>query len=324
MEKKAVKKDSGGVKAILNKYMIILELVGIIIVVTLLTDKFMTLTNWMNILLTVSYSGLVAVGMTFVIITGGIDLSVGSILAFSSMLGAMAISRWGWPTPVALIFIIVIGAAIGYEQGLFVSRLSMPAFIVTLAGMSIFRGLTMVISGAMPISGLNDLVPFGMGRIANVIPYPVILLAGIFLLGFYILQYTSYGRGLYALGGNREATKLSGLNVKNIECMAFVISGITSALAGIVTTSRLGTATATAGTSIEMDAIGAAVIGGASLAGGVGTMLGTFIGVLILGILNNAINLIGVDPLWQEVVSGLVILVAVLVDTLKNRNRLAS
>lgn len=182
----------------------------------------------------------------------------------------------------------------------------------------------MVISGASPISGLNDLVPFGTGRIGDVVPYPVILLAGIFLLGFYILQYTSYGRGLYALGGNREATKLSGLNVKNIECWAFIISGITSALAGIVTTSRLGTATATAGNAIEMDAIGAAVIGGASLAGGVGTMLGTFIGVLILGILNNAINLIGVDPLWQEVVSGLVILVAVLVDTLKNRGRLAT
>lgn len=323
MEKKAVK-STGGVKAALSKYMILLELAGICIVVALLTDKFMSVNNWMNILLTASYSGLVAVGMTFVIITGGIDLSVGSILAFSSMIGAMAISRWGWPVPIAIIFIIVIGALIGWEQGLFVSRLNMPAFIVTLAGMSIFRGLTMVVSGAKPISGLDALVPFGTGRIGNVIPYPVILLAGIFLLGYYILQYTSYGRGLYALGGNREATKLSGLNVKNIECGAFIISGITSALAGIVTTSRLGTATATAGTSIEMDAIGAAVIGGASLAGGVGTMLGTFIGVLILGILNNAINLIGVDPLWQEVVSGLVILVAVLVDTLKNRNRLAS
>lgn len=324
MNKKASVSESGGIKAVLSKYMILLELAGICIVVALLTDKFMSVNNWMNILLTASYSGLVAVGMTFVIITGGIDLSVGSILAFSSMVGAMAISQWGWPVPVAIIFILAIGALIGYEQGLFVSRLNMPAFIVTLAGMSIFRGLTMVISGAKPISGLNDLVPFGTGRIGNVIPYPVILLIAIFLLGHYILQYTSYGRGLYALGGNREATKLSGLNVKKIECMAFVISGITSALAGIVTTSRLGTATATAGKAIEMDAIGAAVIGGASLAGGVGTMLGTFIGVLILGILNNAINLIGVDPLWQEVVSGLVILVAVLVDTLKNRGRLAT
>jgi len=320
MEKQMQMKKQSKARKFLGTYMLIIELVVLCVIMAFASPKFMDLKNWMNILLTASYSGLVAVGMTFVIITGGIDLSVGSILAFASMMGAYGITFWGFSLPIAIIFIILVGLGIGAAQGMLVSRLGMPAFIVTLAGMSIFRGLTLVVSGAKSIPNLPaPLVEFGNGKISDQIPipFPVILLIGIFLLGFYILRYTSFGRGLYALGGNREATKLSGLNVKNIELGAFMISGVTAALAGIVTTSRLGTALPAAGDAIEMQ--GAAVIGGASLAGGVGSMLGTFIGVLILGILNNGINLIGVDPLWQQVVSGAVILVAVLIDTLKNR-----
>ncbi len=326
MEKNLQAKNKSKARKFLGAYMLVIELVVLCVIMALASPKFMDLKNWMNILLTASYSGLVAVGMTFVIITGGIDLSVGSVLAFASMMGAYAMTFWGFPLPVAIIFIIVVGMLIGAAQGWLVSRLNMPAFIVTLAGMSLFRGFTLVVSGAKSIPNLPaPLVAFGNGKISDVvpIPFPVILLIGVFIIGFYILKYTSFGRGLYALGGNREATKLSGLNVKNIEMGAFIISGITAALAGIVTTSRLGTALPTAGDAIEMQAIGAAVIGGASLAGGVGTMLGTFIGVLILGILNNGINLIGVDPLWQQVVSGAVILVAVLIDTLKNRGNKA-
>lgn len=307
------------IKKFCGRNIILFGLIGLCIILTIASPKFLDVTNIMNILVQVSLAGCVTVGMTYVIITGGIDLSVGSIYAFAAMIGALMISKLGTNWVLACIIMLAIGALIGAGQGLLVSRLSMPAFIVTLAGMSIFRGLTMVVSKAKTVPNMPEgLQAFGQERLFGIVPYPAIVLIVVFLIGAYILKFTSFGRGLYALGGNRDAAQLSGINTKNIELGAFIICGVTAALAGLLNTARLGTALPTAGDGVEMDAIGAAVIGGASLAGGAGTMFGSFIGTLIIGVINNGINLLGIDPLWQEVVSGAIILLAVLANTIKD------
>jgi ribose transport system permease protein len=273
----------------------------------------------MNVIMQSTTMGVVAVGMTFVIITGGIDLSVGSVLAISAAIGAGSMKA-GFPIAAALMIMIAVGAVFGLAQGLLISRMRMPAFIVTLGGMSIARGCTMVFMQGKTISGLPPAFQFfGAGTVVAGIPCAVIILAIVYLTAFYVLKYTTYGRSLYALGGNREATELSGINTRNIETIAFVASGVTSGLGAIILTSRLGTAIPTGGAGLELEAIGAVVIGGASLAGGRGTIFGTLIGVLILGVLNNGLNLLNVDPFFSGVVMGSVILVAVLIDTVKKR-----
>lgn len=311
-----------------SKNVILLALIVICAALAFATDRFLTVNNITNVLLQSATTGLVAVGMTYVIITGGIDLSVGSIVALSSALGAgfmkdsMAMMPVGWAVLIGIIVMLIVGAIIGFLQGLLISRLRMPAFIVTLAGMSIARSLTMVYTGGMTIAGLPDeFAVIGSSRIGGWLPAPVIILVAIFLIAFYILRYSAFGRSLYALGGNREATKLSGINTKRIETITYSISGLTSGLAAIVLTARLATATSTAGEGYELEAIGAVVIGGASLAGGRGTMLGTFIGVLILGVINNGQNLLNVDPFFKGCIHGAVILIAVLIDTLRKRNK---
>jgi len=227
----------------------------------------------------------------------------------------------GWAVAIGILVMLVVGALVGFFQGMLISRLRMPAFIVTLAGMSIARSLTMVYTGGKTIAGLPDeFASIGSDRIGDWLPVPVIFLVVVFLIAFYVLQYTSFGRSLYALGGNREATKLSGINTTRIETLTYSISGLTAGLAAVVLTARLATAATTAGTGYELEAIGAVVIGGASLAGGRGTMLGTFIGVLILGVLNNGQNLLNVDPFFKGTLHGAVILIAVLIDTLKKRS----
>jgi ribose transport system permease protein len=310
-----------------SKNIILIALIVLGIALSIATDRFLTVNNITNVLLQSATTGLVAVGMTYVIITGGIDLSVGSVVALASALGAgtmkdlMEVIPVGWAVAIGIVIMLIVGAIVGFLQGLLISRLRMPAFIVTLAGMSIARSLTMVYTGGMTIAALPDeFAKIGSDRIGDWLPVPVIVMVVIFLLAFYVLQYTAFGRSLYALGGNREATKLSGINTTLIETITYSISGLTAGFAAIILTARLATATSTAGEGYELEAIGAVVIGGASLAGGRGTMLGTFIGVLILGVLNNGQNLLNVDPFFKGSIHGAVILIAVLIDTLKKRN----
>lgn len=309
-----------------SKNVILLVLIVLGIILSLATKRFLAVNNITNVLLQSATTGLVAVGMTYVIITGGIDLSVGSVVALASALGAgmmkgaMKIMPVGWAVMVSIGFMLLIGAIIGLIQGLLISKLRMPAFIVTLAGLSIARSLTMVYTGGKTIAGLPDtFAAIGCRRLWGWLPMPVIILITVFLVAFYILQYTAFGRSLYAIGGNREATKLSGINTVRVETLTYMISGLTAGMAAVVLTARLATATATAGEGYELEAIGAVVIGGASLAGGRGTMLGTFIGVLILGVINNGQNLLNVNPFFKGSIHGLVILMAVLIDTLKRR-----
>jgi ribose transport system permease protein len=308
---------------IVSNNLILAALILLCIILSLLTDRFFTVKNFMNIIVQSTTTGLVTVGMTYVILTGGIDLSVGSVLAIASAIGASVIKS-GLPISLGIVTMLAVGTLFGLSQGLLISKLKMPAFIVTLGGMTIARGLTMVFLQGKTIAGLSSRFQFiGNGFIAGVVPVPVVLVLVVFLIAFYVLRFTSFGRGLYAIGGNREASKLSGLNTDRIETAAFAFCGFTAGLAGVVLTSRLGTAIPTAGNGLELDAIGAVVIGGASRAGGRGTIFGTLIGVLILGVLNNGLNLLNVDPFFKGVVQGAVILTAVFIDTIRKRREVA-
>jgi ribose transport system permease protein len=308
----------GAAFRIVSNNLILVALILLCIALSILTDKFFTVKNIMNIIVQSTTTGVVAVGMTCVILTGGIDLSVGSVLAISAAIGASAI-KTGSPIWLGILIILSVGTLFGLSQGLLISKLKMPAFIVTLAGMTIARGLTMFFLQGKTIAGLSSKFQFiGNGFVTGV-PVPVVLVLVVFLIAFYVLRFTSFGRGLYAVGGNREASRLSGLNTDRIETVAFAICGFGAALGGVVLTSRLGTAIPTAGNGLELDAIGAVVIGGASLAGGRGTIFGTLIGVLILGVLNNGLNLLNIDPFFQGVVQGAVILTAVFIDTVRKR-----
>lgn len=314
---------------ILSKNMILLGFIVLCIITGILSSNFFTVTNWLNILVQCSIVGIIAVGMTFVIITAGIDLSVGSILAFSAIVAGMMLKN-GISIPLVILTALIIGLVIGYANGFFITKFNVPAFIVTLATMSIFRGFTLVVSDgknqALSVSKSANPSLFEhfnnfskIGDKIGPVPIPIIIMIIIFLIGYYILQYTTFGRNLYAIGGNREAAKFSGINIGRIELMAYTITGLLCGISGVVLNSRLGAALPNAGVGYEMDAIGAVVIGGASLAGGEGTIAGTILGVLIIGVLNNGLNLMNVNPFYQQVVKGTVILIAVLVDQIKRR-----
>ena len=312
-------KKQNGVMRFLSKNMILIALLVMCAILSILTERFLTPSNLWNILIQNTTVGIVAVGMTFVIITAGIDLSVGSVVALCSALGA-GMMKAGVPWGLAIIGMVAIGTGIGCGQGMLISRVKMPSFIVTLGVMGIGRGMTMVYMQGMTISGLPQNMQFiGNGYIGGVIPCAAVILIAFFLIGFYMLKYTSFGRALYSLGGNREATELSGINVKRTETMAYTFNGMACGVGAIILTARLGSALTTGGEGLEMDVIGATVIGGASLAGGRGTMFGTFIGVLILGVLNNGMNMLNIDPFFSEALRGIVIIIAVLIDTLRKR-----
>ena len=326
LSKDSVTNKNGGKSAVsqfLAQNMILIALIVLCIILAILTNKFLTVKNVMNILIQSTTMGVVAIGMTFVIVTGGIDLSVGSVVALAAALGAGTMKA-GLPFGVGILVMFVVATVFGAAQGLLISYVKMPAFIVTLGGMSIGRGLLMVYLQGKTISGLPSEFQFlGSGYIFNVIPVVVIILAVTFIIAFYILKYTTFGRGVYALGGNREATELSGINTKKIETCVYTISGLMSGLGAMILAARLGSAVPTAGEGLEMDAIGAVVIGGASLSGGAGTIRGTIIGILILGVLNNGMNLLNVDPFFEGVVQGAVILIAVFIDTMKKRKEIS-
>lgn len=272
--------------------------------------------NILNVFRQVSINGLIAFGMTFVILTSGIDLSVGAILGLSGMILGLMITA-GVPDYLAVLSVLLIGAMLGLFNGVLISKVRLQAFIVTLATMTMFRGVTMIISDGIPAMGLTNDAPvldfFSQGSIFG-IPFPMIIFIIVFFILLIILQNTVFGRGVYAIGGNEEVARLSSMPTDRIKTMVYVISGLMSALAGVILTSRLSSSQPTAGMSFELDAIAAVVIGGTSLAGGRGRLFGTFIGVLIIGVLNNGLNIIGVSAFYQQFIKGLVILLAVILD----------
>ncbi|WP_104040307.1 ribose ABC transporter permease [Vibrio hyugaensis] len=299
----------------------LIALIFLIVVVSFLNPNFFTVDNILNILRQTSVNAIIAVGMTLVILTAGIDLSVGSVLA---LCGAFAASMIALEVPVliAVPTVLFAGAALGAISGIIIAKGKVQAFIATLVTMTLLRGVTMVYTDGRPIStGFTDTADafawFGTGYALG-IPVPVWLMVIVFAAAWYLLNHTRFGRYVYALGGNESATRLSGINVDRVKIGVYAICGMLAALAGIIVTSRLSSAQPTAGMGYELDAIAAVVLGGTSLMGGKGRIMGTLIGALIIGFLNNALNLLDVSSYYQMIAKAVVILLAVLVD---NKNK---
>ncbi len=305
-------------KLTLNRFSQIGPLIGLIVITILLTflsDSFFTVNNLLNLLRQISINALIAFGMTFVVLTAGIDLSVGSLLALGSALTAGLLAS-GMDPLLAIFLGLLIGMALGAVNGLIITKGKVAPFIATLATMTVFRGATLVYTDGKPITGLSDSAVFemiGRGYLFG-IPFPVIIMLIVFLILMFVLKSTVFGRQVYAVGGNEEAAILSGIKTDRVKIWVYSLTGMLSVLAGIILTSRLNSAQPTAGNMYELDAIAAVVIGGTSLMGGRGRIVGTLIGALIIGVIGNGLNLLNVSSFYQQIVKGGVILLAVLLD----------
>lgn len=309
---------SNSSKGILSKLGPLFGLILLIIIVSIMNPNFLSIANIFNVLRQVSISAIIAFGMTFVILTGGIDLSVGSTLALTGAVAASLLAA-GVDPILTMGAALILGLVLGAINGVIITKGKVAPFIATLATMTIYRGLTLVYTDGKPISGLGDHASFqlfGKGYFLG-FPVPVITMIIAFIILYFILHKTTFGRRVYAVGGNEEAAKLSGINADRVKIGVYAITGFLAALSALILTSRLNSAQPTAGQAYELDAIAAVVLGGTSLNGGKGWIFGTLIGALIIGVLNNGMNLIGVSSFWQQVVKGIVILLAVLLDRKK-------
>ena len=296
-------------------------LLGLIVVLWILTPHFLTVSNLLNVAQQATIIAIIAVGMTFVIITGGIDLSVGSVLAFAGVVMASALQS-GVPLPLALLIGLGVGLLSGVINGLLITIGRLPPFIATLGMMSVARGAALMFTEGRPISGFSEgFRSIATGEILR-IPTPVVIMIVVYLIAHFVLKRTKLGRYTYAIGGNEEAALLSGINVRLNKTLVYGIAGLLSGLAAILLTARLNSAQPIAGMNYELDAIAATVIGGTSLLGGEGTVSGTLIGALIMAVLRNGLNLLSVSSFFQQVVIGSVIIFAVLIDmALKRRGK---
>ncbi|PAB58964.1 ABC transporter permease [Anaeromicrobium sediminis] len=311
-------KKSFQIKGFLRTAGTLLGLLIMCIFLSFMSPYFLTLSNALNIALQSSINAILAFGITFAIITSGIDLSVGSILALSSVSMGLAISN-GIDLIPAVLLGLLIGTLAGAMNGFLITKLDLAPFIVTLGMMSIARGMSLVITKGYPISGMpKSLRILGRGKFMGM-PVPVLITLIVFVIAYILLKYTKFGRYVYAIGGNEEATRLSGINVKRTKLLVYTWCGTMAGLAGIILTARLNSAQPIAGLGYELDAIAAAVIGGVSLSGGEGTAQGTLLGALIIGVLRNGLNLLNVSSFWQQVVIGCVVIGAVAIDKLQNK-----
>lgn len=327
LQRNNVQGSSGKRKKIVNilsDYGIFFVLLLLVILLSIARPNFLRLQNIMNVLRQISINGLLSIGMTFVILTGGIDLSVGSMLAFGGVIAAsLASDAMGGSVQspyVAAMAALLMGLLLGSFNGLLVSEMKLPPFIVTLGMLSMARGFTFIYTDGMPIPRIDkDFLFFGQGVFLG-IPFPVIIFAVVFLISWIVLNKTRYGRYVYAVGGNEKSAKVSGVNTKLIIYSVYAISGILSALGGIILTARTTAGLPQAGQSYELDAIAAAVIGGTSMSGGRGVLSGTLIGALLIGVINNGLDLLGVSSYFQQVVKGAIIVGAVLLDSLRKKD----
>ncbi len=310
------------------------SLLALGVVFSLTSDAFFSVNNGMSVALQVTSIAFLGIGATCVIITGGIDLSVGSVLALAGVAAAMTVKA-GMPVPVGMVVGLVVGAFCGLCNGLCITHLKLPPFIATLGMMLVARGVALQITGARPVSGLpEEFGTLGNGTLFRIvressgpfpdvvfpgIPYPVLLMTVLAIVIAIMLNRTTFGRHIYAVGSNAEAARLSGVKVARVTLWTYVISGTLAGLTGCVLMSRLVTAQPNEGVMYELDAIASAVIGGTSLIGGIGTISGTVIGAFVIGILRNGLNMNGVSSFAQQIVIGLVILLTVWIDQMRNR-----
>jgi ribose transport system permease protein len=301
----------------LTKNIPFIGLLSIVLLVSLLSDVFLTSFNLLNVLRQASINGLIAFGMMAVILSAGIDLSVGSTLAVSSVVMAQLILA-GYPTTLAITVALLIGVIIGLLNGLLIAKGKLQPMIATLSTMLVFRGVTLYISNGVPVSKLGEGLIGWLGRGSFIgIPIPVYILFIIFIIFALMLKYTVIGKQIYAVGGNSKAAMLSGINVDRTILIVYSLSGLFAALAGIILTSRIDSAVPTAGQTFELNAIAAVVIGGASLTGGRGRAVGTLSGALIIAVIANGLNLLGTSAYIQQIVTGVIIILAVIFDRKK-------
>jgi len=321
--------DQFDFKSTLSRFHSLIALILMITAFGLFAEGFFTLNNCLTVLQQISVNICLSVGMTLIILTGGIDLSVGSVLAFSGAIMAGMLKSGmeleglnlyiGFTVIGAICGGILIGSSLGLFNGFMITRFRVPPFVATLAMLTIARGATKLYTGGEAITGLGDnFAQIGSGRLILGIPNQVFIAALVVGIASILLTKTRFGRHIYAVGGNEEAAKLSGLNVKRIKIMAYSIAGALSAVGGLMLTSKLNSATPVAGEGYELDSIAAVVIGGTSLSGGRGSVWGTVLGALIIGVLNSGLVIMGVDPFWQKVIKGFVILLAVVIDRLNS------
>ncbi|MBD2703592.1 ribose ABC transporter permease [Spirosoma sp. BT702] len=311
-------------KPTLARFQSLIALFVLCLGISLMSDKFLTVANFWNVLRQISVNVCISTGMTLVVLTAGIDLSVGSVLALSGAITA-GLLRNGIPMPSANLFIgftllgsilagILTGSGLGWFNGWAITRFSLPPFVATLAMLTIARGLTMLWTGGFPITGLGDSFTYlGTGWLIG-IPVPVWISGLIVAIATLITNKTRLGRYIYAIGGSESAARLSGVNIERIKMVVYTLAGTLAGVGGLLVTSRLDSAQPNAGISYELDSIAAVVIGGTSLSGGRGSILGTVQGAIIIGVLNNGLVLLNVSPFWQQVVKGFVILLAVIID----------
>jgi ribose transport system permease protein len=313
----------------LGRFQSLIALLVLCIIIAVLSDKFLTMDNGWNVLRQIAVNVCISTGMTLVVLTAGIDLSVGSVLALCGAITAGLLKN-GIPIASADAFIgftilgavlagILAGGLLGFFNGLVITRFKVPPFVATLAMLTIARGFTMLWTKGHPISNLgSEFAVIGTGWLIG-IPVPVWIAGMVVLLAAFITQQTRLGRYIYAIGGNENAARLSGINIGKVKLIVYGIAGALAAVGGIMVTSRLDSAQPNAGTGYELDAIAAVVIGGTSLSGGKGSVWGTVMGAVIIGVLNNGLVLLNVSPFWQQVVKGGVILIAVIIDRSSNK-----
>lgn len=303
-------------KTFLAKYAIVMALAGLIVIVSILVPRFLMPQNLFNVGMQISINGILAVGMTCVILTGGIDLSIGSTLAIAGLVAALFVTKVPIASPVvatiaSLVIALLAGLVCGLFNGIAVTKFRVTPFITTLANLSIIRGVCYLLTDSRPIFGIPDTVAWiGQGYVGPV-PVAVIILVLTVIVAAAVLNRTPFGRHVYAVGGNDEVARLSGISPNRIKVYVYIISGVLSALGGYIYMSRLQSGQPTAGNGYELQAIAATVVGGTSLSGGIGSIWGTFAGALIIGILNNGMSLMQISSYWQNVFTGIVILAAV-------------
>jgi len=318
MGDKGIQKKSAVKKLTSNRqFGIVLVLAVMVIFLSIVSSVFLTPGNLLSVLNQASVKGVVAVGMTFIIIMGGIDLSVGSILSLSAMFTADILMKQGiGALPTALLAALAVGLLCGFVNGFLIAQFDLQPFLVTMGTMNVFRGLDYLYSGAISIRGLpKEWIAFWNSSV----PWAAVIFCVIILIMLFVIKNTRYSRYVYAIGGNEDATMLSGINTRKIKIITYMINGLLCALAGILYVGRMASAEANAGMGYELDAIAAAAIGGASLAGGRGSMIGTLLGTIILAVLANGLTLLSVQSFYQVIMTGAIIIIAILVDKFTNQ-----
>lgn len=304
----------------MRKYGLIAILLGAVVILSLVSDTFLTVTNLMNVLRQVSINGILAVGMTFIILTAGIDLSIGSLMAVAAVIATSIVAHDPGAVGWALLAGVAASGLLGGVSGTMSAKLNVAPFVATLAMMTIARGIALIYTNGRPIVVSSDPFKFlGQGYIGP-IPVPVLIFIAVTAVMGIVLYKTKFGRYVYAIGGNENASKISGIRVDRVKIWVYVINGFLAGLAGILLSSRISSGQPNSGMGYELDAIAAVVIGGTSLFGGRGSLLGTIVGVLIIGVINNGLNLLDVSSYWQQIIKGLIIAGAVILDQRAKRN----